>query len=242
MLQKLLTLEGKEDRRLFLQSLLKYRKLSKLKTTYVDPLLEAAEPVERVQSIDSPAAPRKAIFCCWNQTHAATGRLSTSLPNLQALPKGSHVLEHDEATEEMAAEEEDDAREGAEEDHAEHGVQAEEEAEAEGVGSLSQLHEVNIRDCFLPLSPSRVLLSADFNQMEMRIMAHCSGDTQLVRFFTQVHGHSDIYTWMASVCFEVEEQRVSKEQRSCAKQLSLGILYGMVNTSKRSHPTPAHAE
>ena len=232
MLQKLLLQESKEDRRHFLLCLLKYRQLSKLKTTYIDPLLEAAETVEPAQLSDLTRASRKAIFCIWNQTHAGTGRLSTSLPNLQSLPKGSHVLDDDDGEgDEEAAEDDDVASHGVEGERA---TQREEEGEGEeGVRRL--LHQVSIRDCFLPSESTRVFLSADFNQMEMRIFAHHSSDPQLVHFFTQPHGLSDIYTWMASVCFEVAEERVTKEQRSCAKQLSLGILYGMVQRSVTAH-------
>lgn len=88
------------------------------------------------------------------------------------------------------------------------------------------LREINIRDCFRPESNDSVFLSADFNQMEMRIMAHLSNDHHLVHFFNAMQG-SDIYVFMASLCFDCDESEVTKEQRACAKQLSLGILYGM---------------
>ena len=88
------------------------------------------------------------------------------------------------------------------------------------------LREINIRDCFRPDSMDNVFLSADFNQMEMRIMAHMSNDSQLVRFFNTTRG-GDIYVFMASMCFDCDEATVTKEQRTCAKQLSLAVVYGM---------------
>ena len=57
-------------------------------------------------------------------------------------------------------------------------------------------------------------------------MAHLSNDHHLVHFFNAMQG-SDIYIFMASLCFDCDESDVTKEQRACAKQLSLGILYGM---------------
>ena len=57
-------------------------------------------------------------------------------------------------------------------------------------------------------------------------MAHLSDDSQLVRFFNSTQG-GDIYVFMASLCFDCDESDVTKEQRACAKQVSLGILYGL---------------
>ena len=227
-------------RRRFLSNLLRYRKLSKLKTTYTDPLRMAAELVqpltdsatatEQRQHTHSNTHPPTAIFCSWNATNAGTGRLSTSLPNLQALPKGTQTLEDDQ--EEFPADDdppsEEHSRGGAEEEES----TALQESSEQGDSSEGRqfLHEINIRNCFLPSRREMAFISADFNQMEMRIMADCSGDPQLLHFFhSPVEGRSDIYTFMAGLCFDCEPSQVTKEQRSCAKQLSLGILYGMVS-------------
>ena len=121
----------------------------------------------------------------------------------------------------MEEEEEDEEEEAA--------AELEQEADTDTDGrraSKTVLREINIRDCFRPQSNDSLFLSADFNQMEMRIMAHLSNDGQLVRFFNSMQG-SDIYVFMASLCFDCTEVEVTKEQRACAKQLSLGILYGM---------------
>ena len=96
----------------------------------------------------------------WNQTHTSTGRLSTSLPSLQNLPRGTKTVEEEE-------EEESD-------DEADFEAQAAGSAEADTEGrraSKAVLREINIRDCFRPESNDSLYLSADFNQMEMRIMS-----------------------------------------------------------------------
>ena len=107
----------------------------------------------------------------WNQTHASTGRLSTSLPNLQSLPRGTKTVEEEEEFDE------DDDEEAAAED-----------ADADGRrASKIVLREINIRDCFRPQSNDSLFLSADFNQMSVhttcRAQLHspssgCSTETQ----------------------------------------------------------------
>ena len=226
-LQHLLSLESDEGRRQFLSCLLEYRKLAKIKSTYMDPLSAAAEdcspaPLEPVS--------HQAIFCSWNQTHAGTGRLSTSLPNLQSLPRGSRTLGEDEDDDDDG--DEDDAAAAQAGEGAGRGGAAARESDVAGRAESRVLREVNIRDCFRPSVPGRLFVSADFNQMEMRVMAHCSSDRQLLRFFSSSSARSgsssgDIYVFMASLCFDKEEAVVSKEERACAKTLSLGIAYGM---------------
>ena len=227
MLQRLLSVEPREQHCQFLRSLLTYRKLSKMKTTYMKPLLDAAE----VTALHSTTeVPRKAIFCSWNQTHVGTGRLSTSLPNLQSLPKGTHTFD-DDGDDDIVELDDHDGPEGQAASPAE--KEDAEDAEADGVGAGGHgaaprfLHKINIRDSFVPSRSSAAFLSGDFNQMEMRIMAALSGDAQLVHFFTR-DGHGDIYRFMAALCFDTTEEQVTKEQRACAKQLTVGILYGMV--------------
>ena len=259
-IQSLISVERDETRKAFLNGISQYRKLNKTKTTYMARYLEAAEEV-RAHPLDPPS--HYAIFCrsetrtqhchqwtiskpppppppplvspacsyfttlcaavllllSWNQTHTCTGRLSTSLPNLQSLPRGTQTVE----------EEEEDDEEELDDEHAE--LDADTDVRR---GTKTVLREINIRDCFRAESNDSLLLSADFNQMEMRVMAHLADDRHLVHFFNSKQG-SDIYVFMASLCFDCDEGDVTKEQRACAKQLTLGILYGMgaANMAKR---------
>ena len=156
-IQSLLSVEKDETRRAFLTGISEYRKLNKTKTSFMAPFLDASEEV-RASPLDPPS--HKAIFCNWNQTHTSTGRLSTSLPSLQNLPRGTKTVEEDEEDEEEEEAELDGQAAGAG------------EADVEGRrASKRVLREINIRDCFRPESNDSLFLSADFNQMEMRIMS-----------------------------------------------------------------------
>ena len=109
-----------------------------------------------------------------NQTVAATGRLSSSDPNLQNIP-----------------------------------IRTEEGLE--------------IRRAFVPRD-GWVLLSADYSQIELRILAHCSADETLIRAFRD---EEDIHTRTASEVFQVEPSRVTPELRRQAKAINFGIIYGI---------------
>ena len=144
-------------------TLLEYRELSKLKSTYVDSL-----PL-----LVNPKTGR--IHTSFNQAVTATGRLSSSGPNLQNIP-----------------------------------IKTEEGRK--------------IRKAFIASEKGRMLLSADYSQIELRILAHMSGDTQLVKAFKD---GLDIHSFTASLVFNVDEKDVTAEMRGMAKTVNFGIIYGM---------------
>jgi len=141
--------------------ILAHRRLSKLKSTYVDALPAMVHPETG------------RIHGRFNQTVAATGRLSSSNPNLQNIPVRTP--------------------EGQE-----------------------------IRRAFIP-AEGRLLLSADYSQIELRILAHVSGDPGLVQAFRE---GVDIHVRTASQVFGVAPDQVSPEQRSRTKAINFGIIYG----------------
>jgi len=141
---------------------LKHRTLAKLKSTYADALV----------GLVHPATGR--IHTSYHQTVTATGRLSSSDPNLQNIP-----------------------------------IRTEEGLE--------------IRRAFVPREGWR-LLSADYSQIELRILAHCSEDETLMRSFQE---EEDIHTRTASEVFQIEPGRVTADLRRQAKAINFGIIYGM---------------
>ena len=143
------------------QLLLEYREISKLKNTYIDPL-----PLLR----DSQTC---RIHTSFNQTIAATGRLSCSDPNLQNIPIRSE-------------------------------------------------RGMKIRRAFVP-SEGRVLLSADYNQIELRILAHMSGDVELTRSFKK---EEDVHRRTASEIFGQPADQIDDRQRGIAKAINFGLMYG----------------
>jgi DNA polymerase-1 len=142
--------------------LLEYRQLSKLRGTYVDAL----------PAMIHPETGR--VHTSYNQAVAATGRLSSSDPNLQNIPIRS----------------------------------------AEG-----RL----IRTAFVPQKGS-VFLSADYSQIELRVLAHLSGDPRLGAAFRE---DLDIHRATAAEIFEMDPAQVGDDQRRKAKEINFGILYGM---------------
>ena len=141
---------------------LKHRTLAKLKSTYTDALIELANP-------DTGR-----IHTSYNQTVAATGRLSSSDPNLQNIPIRT----------------------------------------AEGR---------KIRQAFIPRK-DWYLLSADYSQVELRILAHCSKDEILIKAFKE---DEDIHTRTACEVFQVDSASMTDELRRQAKAINFGIIYGM---------------
>ena len=141
---------------------LQHRSLSKLKSTYADALIELVHP-------DTGR-----IHTSFNQTVTATGRLSSSDPNLQNIP-----IRTDEGRE--------------------------------------------IRRAFVPRK-GWTLLSADYSQVELRLLAHCSGDLLLIDAFSN---NEDIHTRTASEVFHVDTDSVTPELRRQAKAINFGIIYGM---------------
>ncbi|MFZ0613697.1 MAG: DNA polymerase I [Desulfobacterales bacterium] len=141
---------------------LEHRTLSKLKSTYADALVQLINPHTG------------RIHTSFNQTVTATGRLSSSDPNLQNIP-----------------------------------VRTEEGRE--------------IRRAFVPI-PGWLMLSADYSQVELRLLAHCSGDERLIQAFKD---EEDIHTRTAAEVFQVAAEAVTPELRRQAKAINFGIVYGM---------------
>ncbi len=144
------------------QRVLQWRGLSKLKSTYTDKLPEMIHP----------ASGR--VHTSYQQAVAATGRLSSTEPNLQNIP-----------------------------------VRSEEGR--------------RIRQAFVPEKGYR-MLAADYSQIELRIMAHLSGDKGLLDAFKN---GEDIHRATAAEVFGVEPDKVSSEQRRSAKAINFGLIYGM---------------
>jgi DNA polymerase-1 len=142
--------------------ILEHRGIAKLLSTYVDPLVALIHPETG------------RVHTCFNQTVAATGRLSSADPNLQNIPIRT----------------------------------------AEGR---------RIRAAFVP-EPGNVLVAADYSQIELRVLAHLTGDPVLLEAFTT---GEDIHTRTAAEVFEVAPALVSSEMRRRAKVINFGIIYGM---------------
>jgi len=153
-------LEGKHD---IIPLIMDYRKYSKIKSTYIDPLLELIN--------DQTGR----IHTNFNQMVTATGRLSSTEPNLQNIP-----------------------------------IRTEEGRK--------------IRKAFIPEKEDWVLLSADYSQIELRVLAHISQDEQLIKAFSE---GQDIHTQTASEVFEVPKKEVTSDLRRHAKVINFGIAYGM---------------
>ncbi|MFO0932462.1 MAG: DNA polymerase I [Planctomycetota bacterium] len=142
--------------------LLEWRGVTKLKNTYVDPLPEEVNPRTG------------RIHTTFHLTGAATGRLSSSDPNLQNIPARG-----------------DDGR--------------------------------AIRTAFVP-EPGWKLLSADYSQIELRLLAHLAGDPGLQAAFL---AGEDVHRSTAAKIFGVEPKAVTPDMRSNAKAINFGIIYGM---------------
>ena len=142
-----------------IDALLEYRKLEKLRSTYLEPMPQIADR-------------RNRIHTTFNQTATATGRLSSSNPNLQNIPirgpKGSRM-----------------------------------------------------RACFVA-APGKTLVCADYSQVELRVLAHLSGDPTLLSAF---HNNEDIHSRTAALLFDTET--VTPDQRRNAKTINFGLIYGM---------------
>ncbi len=142
--------------------LLSHRQLAKLKNTYVDVL----------PGLVSPADGR--LHTSFNQAVTATGRLSSSNPNLQNIPVRTEW-------------------------------------------------GMRIRKAFVP-RPGWKFISADYSQIELRVLAHLSGDEALVEAFRK---GEDIHARTATAIFNVPPEGVTKEMRRAAKVINFGIIYGM---------------
>jgi len=140
---------------------LEFRQLAKLKSTYIDALPKLMDPVTR------------RVHTSFNQAGAATGRLSSTNPNLQNIPVRAPVKR-------------------------------------------------KIRGAFVP-EPGWTFISADYSQIELRIVAHLSGDPGLMQAFT---AGEDIHRRTAAEVLGLPIEAVSLEQRDRAKAVNFGIVYG----------------
>lgn len=143
-----------------IEPILQYRELTKLKSTYVDALPQLVQADGRVHTT-------------FNQTHTATGRLSSHDPNLQNIP-----------------------------------IRTEKGA--------------RVRRAFVA-APGAQLLSVDYSQIELRILAHYSDDTAMIQAFRD---DLDIHAATASEIFSVPLKAVTSDHRRAAKAVNFGIAYG----------------
>lgn len=164
-------LENLRDAHPIVDAILEYRQLLKLKSTYVDALPRQVHPqTGRVHTI-------------FHQTVAATGRLSSSDPNLQNIPiRGEWGL------------------------------------------AVRRAFIADNRPGFRIADEPIVLLSADYSQIELRLMAHFSQDPTLLRAFAE---GKDIHAATASEVFGVPIEAVTPEMRRVAKTVNFGLMYGM---------------
>ena len=144
-------------------TVLKYRELAKIKSTYIDALPQIARRYDDGR-----------VHTSFNETVTSTGRLSSSDPNLQNIPVRTDF-----------------------------GRQ--------------------IRACFGALDAASVFLSADYSQIELRLLAHLSGDEHLVAAF---NSGADFHASTAARVFGVPVEEVTPQMRSRAKAVNFGIVYG----------------
>ncbi len=155
-------LESLRGQHQIIEKLLDFRQLTKLKSTYVDALPLLIKP-------DTGR-----VHTSFNQTVAATGRLSSSDPNLQNIPIRTEIGR-------------------------------------------------SIRAAFVP-ARGMELLSADYSQIELRVMAHVCGDPGLVEAF---NNNEDIHATTAAKVFGVAAKEITREMRRKAKEVNFGIMYGI---------------
>ena len=155
-------LESLKGKHQIVEKILDYRGLKKLLSTYIDTLPELINPKTG------------RIHTSFNQTVTATGRLSSSNPNLQNIPVRD-----------------DDGKE--------------------------------IRKAFIP-DDGCEFFSADYSQIELRIMAHLSGDKNMIEAFKE---EQDIHAATAAKIYKIDINEVTREQRSKAKTANFGIIYGI---------------
>ncbi len=156
-------LEELSDKHPVVSLILEYRKYQKLKSTYLDVLPKLVHPkTGRIHS-------------SFHQTGTATGRLSSSDPNLQNLPSKQE--------------------EGRE-----------------------------IRKAIVPQQVGWKIVSADYSQIELRVLAHLSGDQKLIDAFRR---EEDIHAFTASRIFQVPKDQVTPQMRSVGKMVNFSVIYGV---------------
>ena len=157
------TLSSLAHKHPIINEILEYRGIRKLLSTYIEPLPAYISPVTG------------RIHTTFNQALTATGRLSSSKPNLQNIP-----------------------------------IRTERGKE--------------IRKAFVPSRPDGVIVSADYSQIELRIMAHLSCDSHLIAAFRE---GKDVHAITAAKIFGITPEEVTADQRRIAKTANFGIMYGI---------------
>lgn len=156
-------LEDLRDKHPIVDKILEFRELKKLKSTYVDALPELVEPTTGK------------IHTSFNQTVAATGRLSSTNPNLQNIP-------------------------------------------------IRTENGRKVRAMFVPSQPNAMLMAADYSQIELRVIAALAKDEAMIAAFKN---GEDIHQATAAKVFNVPLEEVTRAQRSNAKTVNFGIVYGV---------------
>ncbi|MBU3812534.1 MAG: DNA polymerase I [Candidatus Niameybacter stercoravium] len=155
-------LEKLRDGYPIVEHILAYRQYTKLKSTYVEGLIAVMTPEHKIHS-------------SFNQTITATGRISSTEPNLQNIPVKLEMGRR-------------------------------------------------IRELFIPSSDEYIFLDADYSQIELRVLAALAGDENLIHAFNE---GIDIHTLTASQVFHVPFEEVTPLERSNAKAVNFGIVYGI---------------
>ena len=145
-----------------IERLLKYRQIGKLNSTYVEGLMPYINKTT------------KKIHSSFHQTVTATGRISSTEPNLQNIPTRNELGK-------------------------------------------------NLRKVFKP-EEGNIFIDADYSQIELRVLAHISNDEHMIQAF---NNDEDIHTQVASKVFNIPMEEVTKEQRTKAKAVNFGIVYGI---------------
>lgn len=145
------------------QKILDYREVQKLKSTYIDALPEMISPGDN------------RVHTSFNQAIAATGRLSSTNPNLQNIP-------------------------------------------------IRTAKGREVRKAFVPRDKDYILMSSDYSQIELRIMAHFANDESMIKAFQE---GKDIHSITASKIFQTGLKEVTQDMRRIAKTANFGIIYGI---------------
>ena len=145
------------------KKILEFREVQKLKSTYIDALPEMISPSD------------DRVHTSFNQAIAATGRLSSTNPNLQNIP-------------------------------------------------IRTAKGREIRKAFVPTDKEHILMSADYSQVELRIMAHFANDESMIKAFQE---GKDIHSTTASKIFQTSLEDVTQDMRRIAKTANFGIIYGI---------------
>ena len=186
--------------------ILQWRRVSSTVTKTVFPLFKCAVHHEHLNSL------RIHPTC---QIHTATGRVSTSDPNLQMVPKEFNMgPEAPTSTTNALLSESQVLKNACEKD--------EEEENRTSIHSSTHF-TVCMRSVFIP-SPGSLFLAADYSQLELRILAHLSGDAKLQKVLNSA---GDVFKMIAGEWLNIPPSSVSPQERQNAKQICYGMVYGI---------------